>query len=294
MEQIIGYLFATITSLFFSMYVIPKKVIKEKTLYYTAFLTLGFLLTASTFCLFFTTQNFHNEPLSILLITLLLLRGFLWFLSVSIYAIAIEKIGISRATQYQNLKSPFGILLNLLFLQEFLITNLSTLLFSTTLTFISALLLSIPNTSNKKIDKLGIFYAIFSALLLATTNFLQKFITNQGIVYFQPILTAISSFLFACLAILLKDKNFKSAISIPKKHKLLALFGGTIFYFATFFQTLAYQKLPASIVTIIVQLSAIWSILIGIIIFKEIQWKQHWKRICLGIIMTILAILILL
>ena len=35
-----GYLLAIITSIFFSIYVIPKKIVKEKTMYYTVFLTI--------------------------------------------------------------------------------------------------------------------------------------------------------------------------------------------------------------------------------------------------------------
>lgn len=225
---------------------------------------------------------------------ILIVRGLFWFLSVYIYATAIDKIGVSRATQYQSLKTPFGVILTLIFLEEFLVTNLAVVLLSTGLTFLSAILLTIKKAPNKKIDNLGIVYAIISAILLATTNLLQKWVTNQGIVYSQHIFTAMSSFVFACFYVLLKDKNMKNTISIANKSKSLAFFGGCAFYFASFFQALAYKRLPASIVTIIVQLSSIWSILIGIKIFKEIDLKKHWKRISLGMITIVLSILILL
>ncbi len=289
----IGYLLAFITSLFFSLYVIPKKIIKEKTIYYTSFLTFGFLITSTIFYTFFVRQGINTEIPSFPIILILIVRGLLWYLSISLYAIAIDKIGISRATQYQNLKTPFCIILTLSFLNEFITTNLVTILCSTILTFTSAILLTIPKMPLQKIDKMGIFYAILSAILLATTNFLQKLVTNEGIIYSQHIFTAISSFLFASLSTLLKDKNLKSLVSISKQHKILAMLGGCLFFFASFFQALAYQKLPASIVSIIVQLSAIWSILFGITIFKEIDLKRHWKRILCGIIITLFSILVL-
>ena len=47
MEQIIGYILSIMTSIFFSIYVLPKKIVKEKTMYYTIFLTLGFLITST-------------------------------------------------------------------------------------------------------------------------------------------------------------------------------------------------------------------------------------------------------
>lgn len=294
MEQLIGYLLAIITSIFFSIYVLPKKVVKEKTMYYTVFLTLGFFVTSAIFYTFFRITGICKETVSIPVIIILIIRGLFWFLSVYVYSLAIDKIGVSRAVQYQSLKTPFGVILTLFFLQEFLETNVIIITISTILTFLSAIMLTIKKAPDKKIDKMGIVYAIISAILLATTNLLQKWVTNQGIVYSQHIFTAMSSFVFANLYILLKDRSIKNVISIAKKSMVLAILGGCAFYFASFFQALAYKKLPGSIVAIIVQLSAIWSILIGIIVFKEIDFRKHWKRISLGIIITILSITILL
>ncbi len=289
----LGYILAIITSLFFSIYVIPKKLVKEKTTYYTMFLTLGFLITSTVLYIIFNLTGVCKETLSGTVISVLLLRGLLWFLSVYVYALAIDKIGISRAIQYQSLKTPFGVFLTMFFLQEFLLTNVFTVAIATAITFASALILTIKKSPDKKIDKIGILYAIISAILLATTNVLQKWVTNQGIVYSQHIFTALSSFSFATIYVIAKEKSLKSALSIAKKSKILALLGGMAFYFASFFQALAYKRLPASVVTIIVQLSAIWSIIIGIVIFKEIDLKKYWKRILLGITLTVISILIL-
>lgn len=289
----IGYVMAIITSICFSLYVIPKKLVKEKTTYYTMFLTLGFLVTSTVFYIVFRLTGICKETLSIPIILILLVRGFLWFLSVYVYALAIDKIGVSRAMQYQSLKTPFGVFLTLVFLQEFLLTNVVTIAIATVITFISALVLTIKKSPDKKIDKKGILFAVFSAVLLATTNLLQKYVTNCGIVYSQHIFTAFASFCSAVIYVLIRDKGLKEAWKMSKKSKILATVGGIVFYFASFFQALAYKRLPGSIVTIIVQLSAIWSILIGVLIFKEIDIKKHWKRICLGIVLTIVSILIL-
>jgi len=294
MEQMIGYGLAILTSIFFSIYVLPKKLVKENTRYYTTFLTLGFLVTSTILYVFFRIAGICQEMVSIPIIIVLMLRGLLWFLSIYVYALAIDKIGVARAVQYQSLKTPFGVILTLTFLQEFLQTNVIVILLATILTFLSALLLTIKEAPDKKIDKMGIIYAIISAVLLATTNLLQKWVTNQGIVYSQHIFTAMASFAFACLYVLVKDRTVKNIFSMSKKSMLLSTSAGCLFYFASFFQALAYKQLPGSVVTIIVQLNAVWSILIGILIFKEINMKKHWKRISLGIVITILSIVILL
>lgn len=62
---------------------------------------------------------------------------------------------------------------------------------------------------------------------------------------------------------------------MTKKSMLFSTLGGCAFYFASFFQALAYKYLPGSIVTIIVQLSTVWSVLIGVVFFKEIDFKKH-------------------
>lgn len=294
MEQIIGYILSIMTSIFFSIYVLPKKIVKEKTMYYTIFLTLGFLITSTILYSFFMLSGICKEMVSIPILFILILRGLFWFLSIYVYALAIEKIGIARAVLYQSLKTPFGVILTLFILGEFLTTNLFLIVLATILTFLSAILLTIKKSPNSQINKMGIIYAVISAILLATTNLLQKWVTNQGIVYSQHIFTAISSVFFAGFYVFLKDKNFKQVLSMSKKSKLFSTLGGCAFYFASFFQALAYQYLPGSIVTIIVQLSAVWSVLIGIVIFKEIDFKKHWKRISLGIVITVLSIIILL
>ena len=154
MEQIIGYLLAIMTSVFFSIYVIPKKIVKEKTMYYTAFLTLGFFATSAFIYAFFKITGICKEIVSIQVAITLMVRGLLWFLSLYIYALAIDKIGVSRAIQYQSLKTPFGVVLTLFFLQEFLVTNVVTITLATVLILSSAILLTIKKVPDKKIDKI--------------------------------------------------------------------------------------------------------------------------------------------
>ena len=135
MEQIIGYILSIMTSIFFSIYVLPKKIIKEKTMYYTIFLTLGFLITSTILYSFFMLSGICKEMVSIPILFILILRGLFWFLSIYVYALAIEKIGIARAVLYQSLKTPFGVILTLFILEEFLTTNLFLIVLATILTF---------------------------------------------------------------------------------------------------------------------------------------------------------------
>jgi len=94
--------------------------------------------------------------------------------------------------------------------------------------------------------------------------------------------------------ILLKDKNIKKLQDICLKNKILSILGGVLYYFATYFNTLSYKTLPASIAFTIINMSGLWTILIGILIFKEINFKKNYKRIMLGIILLVISIVALL
>lgn len=52
--------------------------------------------------------------------------------------------------------------------------------------------------------------------------------------------------------------------------------------------------LPASIAFTIVNMSGIWSVIIGVLIFKEIDFKKNFKRIMVGLILSVIAIFALL
>jgi len=64
--------------------------------------------------------------------------------------------------------------------------------------------------------------------------------------------------------------------------------------FASFFSTLAYKYILDSIAFTIVQLNAVWTVLVGILIFKEIDFKKNWARILTGIVFAITGVIMLL
>lgn len=293
MNTILGYLYAIISSIFYSIYVIPKKIAKEKTMYYTVFMTLGFTVASIIAYIIFSCMGINKENIFTPVMLIAILKGILWFLALILFLLSIDEIGISRATQYKNLKGPLGVFLTLLILQEFLLTNVFFVIIATILTFVSALLLTIKKSEQVKVSKKGIVYAVLAAIFLGFTTLLQKVITNNGYIYTQHIYTSITSLISSFIYIVYRDKNLINLANTTHKSIALAMIGGAIYYLASFFSTLSYEKIPASIASIIIQLNSVWSILIGIIIFKEINLKKNWKRIYLGIIFSILGIAML-
>ncbi len=71
------------------------------------------------------------------------------------------------------------------------------------------------------------------------------------------------------------------------------IISGTIYGFAAIFNVLAYIYLAGSIAFSIISLNSIWTILIGVFYFKEIDYKQNWLKILIGIILAALSIVCL-
>jgi len=93
---------------------------------------------------------------------------------------------------------------------------------------------------------------------------------------------------------LIKYKKIKIEVPKIKKEIILPLIGGILYFGNASFNVMAYRYIEGSIVSMLHQLNAVWLFLLGVFIFKEINWRQHRKQLLLGIIFAILGIIALL
>lgn len=290
-----GYLFAVISSLFFTAYVVPKKLSKQTPIKYSMFMGLGFFIVS--LIMFYINKILVYNPNETLLNPILVLSGLggvLWLLGSVFFLTAIDKIGLSRSNQWKNLQGPIGAILTLTFLSEFMQTKIIYIILAIISILMSAMLFTIRNSKEKIVDKKGIIYAILSALFFGTNALIQKYATNNGLVYSQQVYFSGLVFISSIVYLLMTEKNINALKNIKKKDNILGIIGGCTYFFASFFSTLAYKYIPGSIAFTIVQLNAVWTVLVGIIIFKEINFKKHWLRIILGILLAIIGVIMLL
>lgn len=290
-----GYLFAVISSLFFTAYVVPKKLSKQTPIKYSMFMGLGFFIVS--LIMFYINKILVYNPNETLLNPILVLSGLggvLWLLGSVFFLTAIDKIGLSRSNQWKNLQGPIGAILTLTFLSEFMQTRIIYIILAIISILMSAMLFTIRNSKEKIVDKKGIIYAILSALFFGTNALIQKYATNNGLVYSQQVYFSGLVFISSIVYLLITEKNINALKDINKKDNILGIVGGCTYFFASFFSTLAYKYIPGSIAFTIVQLNAVWTVLVGIIIFKEINFKKHWLRIILGILLAIIGVVMLL
>lgn len=293
--MITGYICALISSLFFTAYVIPKKLSKQTPIKYSLFMGLGFFIVSIImFIINKITVNNSLENLANPILLLSALGGILWLIGSVFFLSAIDKIGLSRSNQWKNLQGPVGAILTLTFLSEFMQTKVVYIILAVIFILLSAMLFTIRKREEQILDKKGIIWAILSAIFFGINALIQKFATNNGLIYAQQVYFSASVFISALVYIGFKEKSIIVMKDIKSKQNILGIIGGITYYFASFFSTLAYKYIPGSIAFTIVQLNAVWTVLVGILMFKEINFKKNWLRILTGMVFAIIGVIMLL
>lgn len=281
-----GYLYAIVSSLFLTLYALPKKKCKLKPYTYVLFMGISsFLLSIIFYFLFGTSESLFNNWLIVSFI-----GGIVWFVASALFFYSVDKLGVARASEFKSLQGPIGSILILTILSEFIGLNIYLLLFAIIFIFLSAYTLVINDDKSKKISFISILLAIISALMYGISGFLRKVVTLQGFVYSQQVYTSFGILLSAFLYTTIKDKKIRVN---DKKDHLLAMISGISHYLASFFMLVSYKYIEGSIAFTLIQLNSIWTCLIGIFLFKEIDYKKYYKRLLIGLLFAIIGIFLL-
>ena len=289
MDILLGVIFAVLGSIFYGVYVVPRKLSKQNVFVYTMFVGLGFFVAS---IIFFSIMKLCGNTESLFDIRLLwgALCGVIWMVATIFFMLALDRVGLSKSTQWKNLQGPIGAFLIFFILSEAGSVNIWFLLASITAIFISALLFSIKKKEEKKFDIWGILFAVFAAVLYGFVALIQKYLSIEGFVFAQQVWFSLFVFLSALVVVLIKYKNLNYFKQTFKKDNSMGLLGGALYFLGSLFVALAYSYMSGSVAFTLVQLNAFWVILIGLIIFKEINFKQHWKRILLGFLFVAVGI----
>lgn len=289
MDILLGLIFAVLGSIFYGVYVVPRKLSKQNVFVYTMFVGLGFF---SVSVIFFGIMKLCGNTENLFDPTLLwgALCGVIWMVATIFFMLALDHIGLSKSTQWKNLQGPIGAFLIFFILSEAGSVNVWFLLASISAIFISALLFSIKNKEEKKFDIWGILFAVFAAILYGFVALIQKYLSMEGFVFAQQVWFSLFVFLSGMVVVLIRYKNLNCFKQTFKKDNAMGLLGGSLYFLGSLFVALAYSYMSGSVAFTIVQLNAFWVILIGLIFFKEIDFKKHWKRILLGFLFVALGV----
>jgi glucose uptake protein GlcU len=235
--------------------------------------------------------GFHEKPSLALLWSVG--AGVIWASSFVAFVSSIDFIGLSRSNQWKNLQGPVGVLLSLLLLGEWATTNPLFAVLAALVIFASALFFT--NTSSvviKHVNLKGIYLASLAALGFGSVAVIQKYVTAHVGVYTQQVVWSLSIFT-SLFVYILSSKRVKEVFKSKKNDVLLGLGAGVFYLGASMFQLFSYNYIPASIGFTIIQLNALWTITIGIVIFKEINLKKYSKQVGFGLLFTLLGVILL-
>jgi glucose uptake protein GlcU len=100
-------------------------------------------------------------------------------------------------------------------------------------------------------------------------------------------------FISAAVFVFIKHRNLKALRDIKQKDNWLGILGGALYFFASLTSIISNHFIPASIAFTIIQFNAVWTILIGVLYFKEINLRKHWLRLLFGIVLAAVSIWLL-
>jgi glucose uptake protein GlcU len=288
----IGYILAVICSIFFSLYVIPRKLSKLAPLYFSMLMGLGFFISSVVLYLLKPLLGF-NEAWSPEL-WWSVLAGAIWAIGFVAFVKSIDAIGLARSNQWKNLQGPTAVILSLIILGEYATTNPVFALLAGIAVFVSAICFTISNSKeDRKANLNGIYLATLSGLAFGIVTVINKHVTTTVGVYSQQVVWSLCIFLSIFIYILLQKRLRKGLANLARKDLLLGLGAGVIYLGASFFMLQAYRFIPASIGFTIIQLNGIWTIAIGILVFKELDLRANYKRIGMGFLFALIGIALL-
>ena len=288
----IGYLLAFVSSIFFGLYVVPRKLSRLEPLHFSLLTSIGFF-TGSV--ILYTLQPLlqFQEIISIALLWSLF-AGVIWATSFLLLIYSIDQIGLSRSNQWKNLQGPIGVVLSLVILAEYSTTNAFFAVLAGISIFISALFFSATTPESGKTNSRGIVLAILAGVGFGVVTVINKYVTDNVGVYSQLVVWSFGIVLTLLFYTLFKNNWSSLRAGLTRREGVLGVLAGLLYLGAGFFMLESYKYIDASVGFTIIQLNALWTIGIGIFIFNEVDLKQHRREVLLGVLFAIAGIVFLL
>jgi len=316
--MISGVVFALIVSVLFAVYAVPRKFSKQNTALYAMWVGVAYLVGSVIVCSVvwgFGIREQENLLSRWHLLTAL--RGVVWAFGTVSFSSAIDKIGLVRFNQWKNFQGPTGTVLMLAFLDEVVGAKVIWLLAGMTAMFISAMLFTIgpgtrasspvrrggSRTALPARDSLfftllsseyisGILFALFAAACFGITAFINKIVTNQGFIFSQLLYHSLSVAVSAAVIFIIQARKPGEILRVSRETWLPAM-SGAMFLLATILSIFSYTMIAGGVSWSITQLNAVWTILIGIFVFREVSFRKHRRRIITGFAFALAAIVFL-
>ncbi len=288
----IGYLLAAVSSIFFSLYVVPRKFSRLSALHFSLLMSAAFCVGSVGLYALKPVIGFEESWSPALWWAAL--AGAIWATAFVTFVKSIDALGLARSNQWKNLQGPFGVLLALVVLGEWAITNPWLALLAGFAVFASALCFSVvTEKEDRKSHVHGIYLAAASGLGFGTVALINKYVTIEVGVYTQQVVWSFCIFLSLLVYAFLQRGFVKNIRAARRSDVLLGLLAGLIYLGASFFMLQSFLTVPAAIAFTVIQLSFVWTILIGLFVFKEVNPRKYAVRFIFGFLFAFAGLALL-
>ena len=288
---VLGIIYAVLGALFFALYSVPQKLSKSNVYVLSYFVGVGYFLS-SLFVYIIMVIAGNNEPFFNIWLLVAGIAGIVWYFGQLTYMRSINMIGLSRASTWQKLQGPIASLAILFLFSEYTADNIILIVMSIVFMAISGFFLSIHSQNDNSKSYIGILLAFCSAFIFASNVVVRKYVTAENLIYTQQLYSSFFIMFTGFVVASIKEKNVKFAINFHKDN-MMGVLAGILYFLATFLLILSFENLLGTVASTLKQLSAIFTLLFGIFLFKEISFKQHYVRILLGVGCIIVSMVLL-
>lgn len=290
----IGYVLAVVSSLFFSLHVVPRKFSRLSPVHFSLLMSAAFCV--GSLALYALKPVIGFEEVWSPALWWAALAGAIWAAAFVSFVKSIDALGLARSNQWKNLQGPIGVLLTLLILGEWATTSPWLAILAGLVVFASAICFTIVTKKDDRRTHLrGVYLAAASGLGFGVVTLINKYVTVEVGVYSQQVVWSLC--IFASLLVyasLHKGSSLTQQVrEFAWKDIALAMVAGLLYLGASFFMLQSYRFIPAAIGFTIIQLNAVWTILIGLFVFQEIPARKYAGRIALGFVLALLGIALL-
>ena len=289
-HAVIGYVLAIVSSLFHTLYIIPRKISKQSPVLYILYMSIGFVGSSAAICAAYAAAG-HKLRLFEPVLGYAAAAGVLSMVASLCVVRAIDEIGMSRSNQWKNLQGPIGAALIFIFFHEAHSTRIPFLILAVVAIFASAMFLNIRKSGSEPSHKRGIIYALGAAVFYGVNAMLRKYTSDADLILEQQLWSSIFMLISAGAFVLIKHE--KRPADATRHDDVLATAAGVIYYFATYFFITAYEYIQGSIAYTIVQLNTVFTVVCGILIFHEISFRKNAGRVLAGVGTSVVGMVML-
>lgn len=291
--MLIGLFLSLISSFLIAIYLWPKKKSKLSLHVFMVFLGLGYFLSSLLAFLILQFTGIINEQFFNPWNAVASLNGVIVMIAIVLFLIAIDNMGIAKASQFKSFQGSVGALLIMLVFAEWKTNNVYFLLIGILIMWLAALAFNARKNDGSKVETKWILISVASGLLFAVDALVKKIVLEQGLQWSQLVYVSFFTLLSSLIYAIYKEKNLKFFKKNFSKDALLVFAGGISCFVSTILGVISLNYLAGSIATTVRELSALWNVLFGIFLFKEISFKENKKRLILGFILVTISLIVL-